>query len=105
LAGGVNRYIEKKDLDNQDVVFSSQVAGCGLVFPAQDAFVMQAIGRAGFNNSVNALLGELQRVANTPSALPNIRSAPTPEVAHKMILDTVEKSLPQWYALAILEAA
>ena len=105
LAGGFNRYIEKKDLDNQDVVFSSQVAGCGLVFPAQDAFVMQAIGRAGFNNSVNALLGELQRVANTPSALPNIRSAPTPEVAHKMILDTVEKSLPQWYALAILEAA
>jgi len=106
LAGGFNRFIEKTDLGNQDVTFSSQVAGYGLVFPVQDAFVMQAIGRAGFSNSVTALLTELQRIANTPTAIPNVKNvSPTQEIAHKMILDIVEQSLPQWYAFAILEAA
>jgi hypothetical protein len=67
---------------------------------------MQAINRAGLNDSVNALMPELERIANTPAAQTVIKAEePTAEIAHAMILDVVGKSLPQWYAYALLEAA
>jgi hypothetical protein len=49
---------------------------------------------------------ELQRIAHTPAALSIIETEePTAEIAHAMIIDIVGKSLPQWYAYALLEAA
>jgi hypothetical protein len=80
--------------------------GCGVTLPAGDAFVMQAVNRAGLNNSVSALLPELQRIAKTPASLVVINAEePTKEIAHRMITSIVSKSLPQWYAYALLEAA
>ena len=106
LVGSFNRFLDKTDLTHQDVLFASQVAGCGIALPAREAFVMQAINRAGLHNSVSALMPELRRIANTPMALSVIQTEePTAEIAHAMILDVVSKSLPQWYAYALLEAA
>lgn len=106
LVGSFNRFLDKTDLTDQKVLFASQVAGFGVTLPAREAFVMQAINRAGINNSVSALMPELRRIANTPLAVEIFKSEePTAEIAHAMILDVVGKSLPQWYAYALLEAA
>ena len=106
FVGNFNRFLDKTNLTDQDVLFASQVAGCGIVLPAREAFVMQAINRVGLNDSVTALMPELQRIANTPAALSVINAEePTAEIAHAMVLDIVGKSLPQWYAYALLEAA
>ena len=68
---------------------------------------MQALNRVGLTDSVSALLPELSRIAGTPAAQTIIKTndEPTPEIAHAMVLEIVEKSLPQWYAYALLEAA
>ncbi len=106
LVGNFNRFLDKTHLSDEDVLFSSQVAGCGVVLPAREAFVMQAINRVGLNESVPALMIELQRIAHTPAALSIIKNdEPTAEIAHEMIVNIVGKSLPQWYAYALLEAA
>ncbi|MFA4994265.1 MAG: methyltransferase regulatory domain-containing protein [Bdellovibrionales bacterium] len=106
LVGNYNRFLDKTSLTDQDVLFASQVTGCGVVLPAREAFVMQAINRVGLNDSVAALMMELQRIAHTPAALSIIETEePTAEIAHAMIIDIVGKSLPQWYAYALLEAA
>jgi hypothetical protein len=106
FVGNFNRFLDKTNLTDQDVLFASQVAGCGVVLPAREAFVMQAINRVGLSDSVMALMPELQRIANTPAAMSVINAEePTAEIAHAMVLDIVGKSLPQWYAYALLEAA
>ncbi|MDD3029918.1 MAG: methyltransferase regulatory domain-containing protein [Alphaproteobacteria bacterium] len=106
FVGSFNRFFDKVHLSDEDVVLASTVAGCGVVLSARDAFVMQAINRAGLTNSVAALLPELCRIAGTPVGQSIIRAnEATAEIAHAMVLDSVEKSLPQWYAYALLEAA
>jgi hypothetical protein len=67
---------------------------------------MQALNRAGLSNSVSALMPELRRIANTPTALSIMQTdEPTPELARALVQDVVGKSLPQWYAYALLGAA
>ncbi|MFA5041002.1 MAG: methyltransferase regulatory domain-containing protein, partial [Bdellovibrionales bacterium] len=106
FVGNFNMFLDKTNLTDQDVLLASHVAGCGVVLPARDVFVMQAVNRAGLNDSVTALMPELQRIANTPAAWTVIKAEePTAELAHAMIVDVVGKSLPQWYAYALLEAA
>jgi hypothetical protein len=106
LVGSFNSYLDKTDLSDKEVWFSSSVMGCGVAVPARDAFVMQALNRAGLTNSVSALMPELRRIANTPSAKTIFKSAdPTAEIAQELIRDVVGKSLPQWYAYALLSAA
>jgi hypothetical protein len=106
LVGSFNRYLDKTDLSDKEVWFASQVMGCGVTLPASEAFVMQALNRAGLNNSVSALMPELRRIANTSVGLSIIHEAePTAEIAHAMVTEIVGKSLPQWYAYALLEAA
>jgi len=107
LVGGFNRFLDKTDLNGDDVWFASQVMGCGIALPAREAFVMQALNRAGLSNSVSALLPELRRIANTTAALAILQNddAPTPESAQKLVREVVGQSLPQWYAYALLEAA
>jgi hypothetical protein len=106
LVGGFNRFLDKLALTDSDVLLSSEVAGFGLKLPARDAFVMQALNRAGLTDSLSALMPELNRIAGTPAAAPIIRDeALSPEAARKMIADVAGKSLPKWYAYALLEAA
>lgn len=106
LVGNFNRYLDKTDLTDKAVYLSSQVMGCGVVLSAREAFVMQALNRAGLNNSVSALMPELRRIAHTPASLSVIKAAePTPEMARSLICDVIGESLPQWYAYALLEAA
>jgi hypothetical protein len=106
LVGNFNRYLDKTPLTDKDVTLSSQVMGCGIAFSARDAFVMQAVNRAGLNNSVSALMPELRRIAHTSVSLSVFKAdEPTVEMARDLIQDVVGKSLPQWYAYALLEAA
>ena len=106
LVGNFNRYLDKTDLTDKNVWMASQVMGCGVFLSAREAFVMQALNRAGLNNSVSALMPELRRIAGTDVSMSVIQSnEPTAEMAHGMICDVIEKSLPQWYAYALLEAA
>ena len=106
LVGSYNRYLDKTPLTGEDVCMASQVMGCGIIFAARDAFVMQAVNRAGLANSVSALMPELRRIAHTPAALSVIKAdEPTVEMALALVQEVVGKSLPQWYAYAVLEAA
>ncbi|MGB9154646.1 MAG: methyltransferase regulatory domain-containing protein [Alphaproteobacteria bacterium] len=106
LVGSFNRYLDKTDLTDKDVYLSSQVMGCGITFSAREAFVMQAVNRAGLTNSVSALMPELRRIAHTPASMSVIKAdEATPEMALSLVRDVVGKSLPQWYAYALLEAA
>ncbi|MDE2029958.1 MAG: methyltransferase regulatory domain-containing protein [Alphaproteobacteria bacterium] len=106
LLGNFNRYLDKTNVGEADIWLASPVMGCGIEVSPRDALVMQALNRAGLANSVSALMPELRRIAETPDAktlLPE--GAPTAEGAQKLIQDTVGKSLPQWYAYGLLEAA
>ena len=106
LVGSFNRYLDKTNLTDRDVCLSSQVMGCGIAFSAREAFVMQALNRAGLANSVSALMPELRRIAHTSASLSVIKAdEATAEMAYSLICDVVGKSLPQWYAYALLEAA
>jgi hypothetical protein len=67
---------------------------------------MQALNRAGLSNSVSALMPELRRIAHTPTGMKIMQAdEPTPEMAQSLVRDVVGKSLPQWYAYALLGAA
>lgn len=106
FVGSYNRFLDKEDLSESEVLFASQVAGFGVTLPAREAFVMQALNRAGLVNSVSALMPELRRIANTPASMTIMNAdEPTDELAHLMVLEVVGKSLPKWYAYALLEAA
>ncbi|MDR3450903.1 MAG: methyltransferase regulatory domain-containing protein [Alphaproteobacteria bacterium] len=106
LVGSFNRYLDKTDLSGTEIWFASQVTGYGLSVPTRDALVMQALNRAGLNNSVSALMPELRRLAKTADALSIMEAdEPTAEIAQALVRDVVGKSLPQWYAYALLEAA
>jgi hypothetical protein len=105
LVGSFNRYLDKTDLTDKDVWFASQVIGCGVAISAREAFVMQALNRAGLSNSVSALMPELRRIAPTEAAMPIMQTTePTAEMAQTLVRDVVSKSLPQWYAYALLES-
>jgi hypothetical protein len=106
LVGNFNRYLDKTDLNGDDVMLASQALGCGVLISARDAFVMQALNRAGLSNSVSALMPELRRIAHTKGAHAILANdEPTPEMAQSLVRDVVGASLPQWYAYALLEAA
>ena len=68
---------------------------------------MQALDRAGLANSVSALLPELERLAKNPALAAYVTdlAEPTATSAHDMIEDTVSRSIVQWYAYGLLEAA
>ena len=53
------------------------------------------------------LLPELQRLALRPAEAARVMDTadPTPATAHSMIEDTVSRSIVQWYAYGLLEAA
>ena len=106
LVGNFNRFLDKTDLSDRDVLFASQVMGCPIALSAREAFVMQALNRVGLANSLSALMPEFTRLAGTPAAQAVFQAdQPTEEKVHALICDVVGKSLPQWYAYALLEAA
>jgi hypothetical protein len=106
LVGSFNRFLDKTNLDGDDVWFASPALGYAIAVPAREAFVMQALNRAGLANSVSALMPELRRIANTTAGQLILQSGePTTEFAQALVRDVVSKSLPQWYAYALLEAA
>ncbi|MDD3370776.1 MAG: methyltransferase regulatory domain-containing protein [Alphaproteobacteria bacterium] len=105
LCGNFNLHLDKT-LVEKDVLFASEVMGCGIVLSAKDALVLQALNRGGIVGSAKALLPELERLANAPAAPIVLGSGvPSVETATKIIVETMEASLSKWYSLALLEAA
>ncbi len=107
LVGDFNRYLDKTSVTGGDLWMSSPVLGGAVSLSARDALVMQALGRAGLADSVSALLPELERLAKNPAQAAAIMDVaePTAEIAQHMIQDVVAKSIVQWYAYGLLEAA
>lgn len=107
LVGGFNQYLDKTSVTGSELWMSSPVLGGAIAMSARDALVIQALGRAGLADSVAALLPELQRLAKNPAQAASIMDAaePTAEIAQSMITDVVSKSIVQWYAYGLLEAA
>lgn len=107
LLGGFNRYLDKLPVEGKDMWMSSPVLGGAISVSARDVLVMQALGRAGLANSVSALMPELERLAKNPAQAAKIMDTtePTAEMAQTMIKDVVGKSIVQWYAYGLLEAA
>jgi hypothetical protein len=107
LVGAFNRYLDKTPVTGGEMRVASSVLGDAMVLSARDALVMQAVYRAGLANSVDALLPELKRLAQNPVQAARIMDVaePTSEVAHHMIEEVLSKSMVQWYAYGILEAA
>jgi hypothetical protein len=104
FVGSFNRYLDKTALSGADVCLASQVMGCGITVSGREALVMQALNRAGLNDSVSALMPELRRLATSGGVSP-VKGDPTAEGAQALVRNVVSKSLPQWFAYAILEAA
>ena len=107
LVGQFNQYLDKTAVTGAKMWLASPVAGNAMAITARDALVIQALGRAGLANSVSALLPELERLAKNPAQAACVMDAtkPTEETARTMIEDVVEKSIVQWYAYGLLEAA
>jgi len=107
LVGGFNRYLDKMPINGGELYLSSAVLGGAVAISARDALVMQALERAGLANSVSALLPELERLAKNPAVAARVMDVaePTAEIARDMIQDVVSRSIVQWYAYGLLEAA
>jgi hypothetical protein len=107
FAGSFNQYLEQTEVTSAETWMASPVLGAAIAVPAREALVMQALNRVGLADSVSALLPELERLARNPSHAARAIDVvePTAEVAHTMITDVVGKSIVQWYAYGLLEAA
>ena len=107
LAGTFNQYLDKTEVLGNLVNLASPVIGGAIAMTPREALVIQAVERAGLTDSVAALLPELERIALNPSAAASIMDTvqPSTEMAETMIKDVLERSMIQWYAYGILEAA
>jgi hypothetical protein len=106
FAGEFNRILGHTELAAKEALFASPVMGAAMSVPVREVLVMQALDRAGLANSVPALLSELERVARNPSLATYVSdSAPTATSARALVEDTVSRSIVQWYAYGLLEAA
>jgi hypothetical protein len=107
FAGSLNQHLGRAPLSAKEIWMASPALGNVMSIPAREALVMQALDRAGLANSVSVLLPELQRLAQNPGEASRIMDTanPTPATAHHMIEDTVSRSIVQWYAYGLLEAA
>jgi hypothetical protein len=102
FAGPFNRAQGHAEV-SEEVCLASPALGGAVSVSAQEALVMQALDRAGLANSVSALLPELKRLAASENGMR--MAAPTAETAHLMVEDIVSRSIVQWYAYGLLEAA
>lgn len=107
LAGSFNQYLEKTEISGKILHLASPVTGNTVAMTPREALVIQAVDRGGLVNSVAALLPELQRISKNPADAARIMDAadPTQEIAENMIKDVLGRSIIQWYAYGILEAA
>jgi len=107
FAGLLNQRLGRAPVSAGEIWMASPTLGNVMSIPAREALVMQALDRAGLANSVSVLLPELQRLAKNPGEASRIMDAanPTSDTAHHMIEDTVSRSIVQWYAYGLLEAA
>jgi hypothetical protein len=107
FVGSFNQFLSQTEVSGEETWLASPTLGGAMSVPAREALVMQALDRAGLVNSVSALLPELQRLAKNPVGAARIMDAaePTAASAHHMIEDTVSRSIVQWYAYGLLEAA
>ncbi len=106
LVGAYNRYLDRTQVTGEDVILSSSVMGSAVVITSRDALVMQALNRAGLADAVSALYPELQRMVEAGTSHKVMEVAePTPEAACNMVQDVVGRSIVQWYAFGLLEAA
>ncbi len=107
LAVGYNRYLGETSINGLEMPLASPVMGDVITLSPRDALVMQALDRAGLANSVAALLPELERLAKNPGQAARVMDVtePTADIARQMIEDTVSRSIIQWYAYGLIEAA
>jgi hypothetical protein len=107
LVGGYNQYLGKIIVTGETMTMASPILGDTITITTRDALVMQALDRVGLANSVTALMTELKRLSSQPDLALQVMSAtePTPEIAQKMVEDTVTNSIVKWYAYGLLEAA
>jgi hypothetical protein len=105
FAGTFNRISGQAELSSGEVLMASPVLGNSVSVSAIEVLVMQALDRAGLANSVSALLPELERLAKNPALASFVTADATAAGAQTMIEDTVSRSLVQWYAYGLLEAA
>ena len=108
LTGSFNKFLTKTEVTNQSHNLASMVIGDAISVSAREALVIQAIDRGGLANSVSAILPELVRLTKNPSDASYVLGTTdelTPEMAEHMIKDVLQKSIIQWYAYGVLEAA
>lgn len=107
FAGAFNRSLGHKQLSGEEIFFASPVLGTAVSVSAHEALVMQALDRAGLANSVSALMPELERLTKNPALSIYLKDAASPTAieAQDLIKDTVSRSIVQWYAYGLLEAA
>jgi hypothetical protein len=104
-ATAYNRYLNDTPINERQVLLASQVIGNGVSVPARDALVMQAINRAGIENSPLSLFAELKRIARDPALAAMIMDTePSQDMVDNMIHDVVTHSMVQWYAYGLLAA-
>jgi hypothetical protein len=107
LVGSYNRQLDRTELKDEEVLMASVILGSGVTVSVREALVMQALDRAGLADSVSALFPELQRLAQNPATSARVLNSktPTPEAAQAMVQEIVNRSIVQWYAYGLLEAA
>jgi hypothetical protein len=108
FAGNFNRVLGQTELSSDEIWLASPTLGSGVSVSVCEGLVMQALDRAGLANSVSVLLPELERLAKNPALASSVTAGlavPTATSAHEMIEDTVSRSIVQWYAYGLLEAA
>lgn len=108
LAGQYNQQLRTAPIEGAHAMLASTVAGRVLRLRLQEALVLQAVDRVGFEESADALMEELLRVSSNPEQAHLVFATddrPEPDFAEKMIRDVCSDHMLSWYALGILDAA
>ena len=108
LAGQYNQQLRGVTLEGAEAMLASTVAGRPLRLRLQEALVLQAVDRVGFEESADALMEELLRISGNPAQARLIFTAdtrPAPDFAENMIREICANHMVGWYALGILDAA
>ena len=107
LAGSFNRALNNREVSAEVVYLASPVAGHMVEISPREALVIQALDRGGLTKSVAVLMTELERLSKDKNVAMQVfgDATPTLEIAQTMVQDVLKRSVIQWYAYGILEAA
>ncbi len=101
-----NKGWDEIDITRPAVAFASPVVGRPVTLPARHALVLQALLRKGYDNLVESLFHELQRITHLPALRASLSEVPefTPELTLSIAQEVLRSEFVRWCAFGLVAA-